>query len=191
MFQTYILINCGIYYSVPAAAANYTEYSVPIFFLYCLQRLSTLHYYNSVLLKFLPFIFFVSWSYVHPLGQSRKKRNDSKLSIPATLRASIKNTDPKLIKLTMQNIRLKDKVSRIGIKKIKFDIGSKFNHFKDDSLSSDLYFFQNLKINSPPFMKYFVTNNKSIFLLKKSVLSYTDYTNCFTLTASLALFIII
>ena len=41
----------------------------------------------------------------------------------------------------MQNIRLKDKVSRIGIKKIKFDIGSKFNHFKDDSLSSDLYFF--------------------------------------------------
>ena len=47
----------------------------------------------------------------------------------------------RLIKLTMQNIRLKDKVSRIGIKKIKFDIGSKFNHFKDDSLSSDLYFF--------------------------------------------------
>ena len=78
---------------------------------------------------------------MHPLGQSRKKRNDSKLLIPVKLRASIKNTDPKLIKLTMQNIRLKDKVSRIGIKKIKFDIGSKFNHFKDDSLSSDLYFF--------------------------------------------------
>ena len=61
---------------------------------------------------------------MHPLGQSRKKRNDSKLLIPAKLRASIKNTDPKLIKLTMQNIRLKDKVSRSGIKKIKFDIGN-------------------------------------------------------------------
>ena len=61
---------------------------------------------------------------MHPLGQSRKKRNDSKLLIPAKLRASIKNTDPKLIKLTMQNIRLKDKVSRFGIKKIKFDIGN-------------------------------------------------------------------
>ena len=57
MFQTNILINYGIYYSVPAAAANYTEYSVPIFFLYCLQRLSTLHCYNPVLLKFLSFIF--------------------------------------------------------------------------------------------------------------------------------------
>ena len=70
------------------------------------------------------------------------KRNDSKLLISAKLRTSIKNTDPKLIKLTMHNIRLKGKVSRSGIKKIKFDIGSKFNDLKDDSLSSGLYFFR-------------------------------------------------
>ena len=93
--------------------------------------------------------------------------------IPAKLHALIKNTAPERIKLTMQNIRLENKMLKSEIEQMKHEIEHSSIDIKDNSLHKDFVsIISNTDSSSkmPPFMIFFFgRSNRNTFHLQKLV----------------------
>ncbi len=103
------------------------------------------------------------------------KRKESNLSTPEKLHASIKNTAPERIKLTLQNIRSENKALKCDIKEMKQEIAGKSIDIKDESLHNDLVSIMSNVDNTekrPHFMKFFWDEQKKYQSATKTGVRY-------------------
>lgn len=116
---------------------------------------------------------------IHCIDAEKKElislnKREKKLLTPAKLNAPIKHTDPERVKLTMQNIRLENKLLKSEIEKMKNEIVNKSIDLKDQSLHNDFVKIMSDADTSrmPPFMKFFWEEQQKYLSANKTGVRY-------------------